>query len=184
MQEDEPGIPAWLICEDIFNKLKTELITQAMDTLQIAIDAKAIEITGNLVTLPDKPSETEMQLFIINKLIEQKESIIERYGHYLFEEENGPLDANKIEQKERLKKFLLAVEQIDALMQYSKVFDAWINDAAMQVTEKDPSEIVKITAHGDEARLGVLDYVLKNKKIEKEEVLTAREHEILVNAMK
>ena len=34
MQDDGKDISAWLLCEDIFNKIKTELITEAMDTLQ------------------------------------------------------------------------------------------------------------------------------------------------------
>src|SRR5271167_1748135 len=115
MQDTEPGISAWLLCEDIFNRIKNELITQAMDTLQIAIDAKIIEVSGSLVTLPDKPGETEMQMFIINRLVGEKDSILERYkAHMAIEPDKN--DPNAVIQKERLKKFLLCVEQISMLM--------------------------------------------------------------------
>lgn len=182
MQNDEPGIPAWLLCEDILNKIKTELITEAMDTLQEAINSKAIEISGSLVTLPDKPSETEMNMFIINKLLDEKDKIIEQYSGYLADE-SADTDPKKVEQKERLRKFLFAVEQISKLMEYSHLFDPWMTDVGMQITIKDPSEIIKITMHGNEARMEVLKYVLNSKKIEKEEILSENERKILANSM-
>ncbi len=177
MQESEPGIAAWLICEDIFNKIKTELITQAMDTLQEAIDSKAIEVSGSLVNLPDKPSDTEMSMFIINRLIEQREKIIERYKGFMSEDLGN--DPKKIAQKERLEKFLLAVDQISALMHYSEIVESWMHDVAMEIATKEPSEVIKKTIKGDESRIEVLNYVLKNKKMEKELVLTENERRII-----
>lgn len=50
MQDD--NIPAWLLCEEILNKAKTELITQAMDMIHAAVESKDIEINGSLITQP------------------------------------------------------------------------------------------------------------------------------------
>ena len=169
MQENEKGIPAWLVCEDIFNKIRTELITQAMDTLQEAIDSKAIEIKGSLVNLPDRPGDTEMKMFIIKKLIGEKESIMERYKRYASDDNQSTPE--QIQQKERLKKFLLSVEQISLLMNYGDIFNSWMHDIAMQVGVKDPSDVIRKTINGDESRLSVLNYTLNNSKLEKEKVL-------------
>jgi hypothetical protein len=185
MQEDEAkGLPAWLICEDIFNKIKTELITQAMETLHAAIDSKAIEINGSLVNLPDKPSDTEMDMFIINKLLEQRESIIENYQKYLEEEKSGEMTPQKVQRNERLKKFLLTVEQIGMLMHYSEIFNAWITDIAEQISAKDPSDVIKNTLKDNDERINLLNYVLKNKKMESEQILSQHERGIILNSIK
>lgn len=183
MQKDDDDIPAWLLCEDMFNKIKTELITEAMDTLQEAVDSKAIEISGSLVSLPDKPSDTEMRMFIINRLIEQREGIAERYRGQL-QSEGSSADPKKVQQLERLKKFLLAVEQISMLMQYSRIFDPWINEVGMQAAVKDPSQVIKNTIKGDEKKIEVLQYVLRSAKMEKEEILTKRERKIIEESLK
>jgi hypothetical protein len=178
MPKVDNEIPAWLMCEDILNKIKTELITQAMDKLQEAIDSKAIEVNGSLVTVPDKPSDTEMKMFIINKLIEEHPKIMEKYKGHLSEDAEEK-DPTKVQQRERLKKFLLTVEQISNLMQYSHVFDPWMHDVAIQVLLKDPAEVIRKTINDDESRIDVLKYVLNNKKMEKEEILTKKEYKIL-----
>ncbi|MDE1870876.1 MAG: hypothetical protein KGI06_01400 [Candidatus Micrarchaeota archaeon] len=181
MQGDR-DIPAWLVCEDIFNKIKTELITQAMETLQDAIDSRAIEVNGSLVTLPDKPSDTDMKMFIINRIMEDKDGIAERYREYL--SEKGTSDPKKVQQVERLKKFLLAIEQISMLMSYSKLFDEWMHDIAMQVTAKEPQDAITATLKGNETRMEVLAYVLGNAKIGSEEILTESERSILEKSIR
>lgn len=180
MQKEDDKIPAWLLCEDILNRIKTELITQAMDTLQEAIDSKAIEITGSLVNLPDKPSDTEMKMFIIGKLIENRDDIVSKYGDYLSKEDNDP---RLVQQKERLKKFILAVEQISLLMQYSRLFDPWMHDAGMQVESSDALDVMRRTMQGSDERIEAMRYVLKNRKLEKEKILKKSEREILESAV-
>lgn len=171
------------MCEDIFNRIKTELITEAMDTLQEAIDSKAIEVKGSLVNLPDKPSDTEMKMFLINRIVEDKESIIERYKGYVSKANENTGDPKVVQQTERLKKFLLAVEQISMLMSYSKIMDSWMRDISMQIAAKYPSDVVKATISGD-GRIEVLRYVLESGKIKKEEVLKKEEREMLENLAK
>jgi hypothetical protein len=182
MEKEDSDVPAWLLCEDILSKLKTELITEAMDTLQEAIDSKAIEISGSLVSLPDKPSDTEMNMFIINRLMEQRESIIDMYKDQL-QNVDAQKDPKKVEQLERLRKFLMAVDQIFNLITYSRLFDPWMNDAGMQAAVKEPSEVLKNTMKGSEERTEVLNYILKSKKIEKEEVLTKKERKIIEDSL-
>lgn len=184
MPSNESDIQAWLLCEDILNKVKSELITQAMDTLDEAINSKAIDVKGSLITLPDKPSETEMKIFIINKLLDEKEKIMEMYNGYLVDiAASGGTDAGKLQQKERLEKFLLYIEKISMLMEYSTVVNAWMLEINTEAKETDASIIIKKTALKDSSRQKVLDYVLKNKTIIKEEILSSNEMEILKKAV-
>ncbi|MGI0100510.1 MAG: hypothetical protein ACREBH_02205 [Candidatus Micrarchaeaceae archaeon] len=178
MQDTDSGIPPWLVCEDILNRIKTELITQAMDTLQEAIDSKAIEVNGSLINLPDKPSDTEMSMFIINKLVEQKESIMEMYGSQMPDGAADVSDPNMIMQKERLRKFLLAVEQISMLMDYSKALDSWMHDVAMQADANTAADVIRRTADTG-TRAEILQYVLKNRKISNDGLLTGAERSML-----
>lgn len=179
---DNYKAPAWMICEDIFNRLKTELITEAMDALQEAINAKVIEIKGSLITLPDKPSDTEMNMFVINRLLQEKEKIIEMYGNYKIDDQDA--SADKIKQKERLEKFLLYVEKISMLMEYSNVLELWMNDINKEITEKNESIIIKMTMEKVDSRSKILNYIMKSKTIEKEEVISKEEREMLASILK
>ena len=181
MEEEHSGTPAWLVCVDLLSKIKTEMITQAMETLQQAIDSKAIEIEGSLVTTPDQHSESEMQIFIIRRLIEQREGIINRYKGYLSAsgEKQTP---EMMQQTERLKKFLLSVDQIAMLMHYSEISEHWMNELAMQVGAASPRDAIKRTLN--EERSELLRYLLNNRKIKSEKMLTNAETKILEGSLR
>jgi hypothetical protein len=83
MAKSESDLQAWLVCEEIFNKIKTELITQAMDTVKEAIDSKMMDVKGSLINLPDKASDTELYMFLISQILEQRENIVKNYEKYL-----------------------------------------------------------------------------------------------------
>lgn len=183
MDSDKDQVKAWLVCEDIFNKLKTELITQSMDSVKEAIDSKFIDVKGSLISLPDKASDTEMYMFIINKLLDEKENMMNTYSKYIGDVAPKDATPQQIEQSERLNKFLL-VEKIDLLMGYSKVFDDWMHDVGMQVTNEDPSDIIKTTIKGDDQRLEVIQFALRNSTILREKVLDDKERKILEDAIK
>ena len=168
-----------MVCVDMLNRIKVELITEAMDTLQEAIDAKAISVEGELVNLPDKPSETEMHMFVIRQLVEQRDSIIERYRGQL--NDDKPSDPKMVAQRERLSKFILYVEQIYTLMHYGDMLDSWMNEIALQVGSKSPSEAMVKTLN--EQRIEVIKYVLGNKKISSEGILTEVERKILMSSI-
>ena len=183
MQDKNYKIPAWMACEDLFNRLKTELVTEAMDALQEAMRLRLIEVNGSLITLPDKPSDTKMNMFIIKKLLQEKDRILEMYGSNFSNDDGKQMDAARLKQKERIGKFLLYVEKISLLMDYSGAVEAWMNDINKEITEKDPSKIIKRTLAKEESRAKLLDYLLKSRTIEKEEVITEAERSLLLGAM-
>jgi hypothetical protein len=181
MAGKESDLQAWLVCEEIFNKIKTELVTQAMDTVKEVMDSKMIDVKGSLVNLPDRASDTEMYMFLIKHMVEQRENIINNYRKYLEVGDYKELSPQKLEQIERLRKFLLAVDKISILMDYSNAFDGWMKDIAMEIREKDPSKIIKGTMN--ESRMELINYVLKNQVMAKEEILTDKERKFLERAV-
>lgn len=179
MKKGESETPAWMQCEDIFNRIRTELITEAMDVLQDVIDSKAIGVEGSLISLPEKPSDTEMRMFIINNIIKRKDEIIQKYSNYLENDSIKETNPFKVEQRERLRRFLLSIEQISLLMQYSTVIASWMHDMSMQVMANDPSEVIKGTMPGEELRREILRYVVASRKMEKERIFSEEERKIL-----
>lgn len=175
--------PAWIICVEIFNKIKTELITEAMDTVKDAIDSKLIDVQGSLITLPDKPSDTELYIFIARKLVEERESIVERYKSYLESLPDSGITPEMVQQRERLHKFLLSVERIYLLMHYSGIVDVWMNEISMHVEIKEPTELIKATLEGNAERAELLGYVIKSQIFEREKVLAKDERALLESAI-
>ena len=130
------GIPAWMVCVDILNKAKRELVTQAVETLEKEVEAKRIDIKGSMLTVPDQSSDDEMKLFVIGQVLRNAEQMRERYGSYIKDVHTKGANATsqEIESAERARLFLMAVEKIEILVQYSRQLDTWINDASMEVT--------------------------------------------------
>jgi hypothetical protein len=170
-----------LVCEEIFNKIKTELITQAMDTVKEAIDSKMMDVKGSLINLPDKASDTELYMFLISQILEQRENIVKNYEKYLNGVDYDKLSPEMLQQVGRLRKFILYIDKIAILMDYGSAFDSWMNDVAMEIREKDPSKIIRDTMN--DSRIELISFVLKNQTIAKEEILTEKERKFLERAL-
>jgi len=183
----EEGIPAWLVCVDILNKAKNELITEAMDTLKEQIGANNIAIEGNLVTtMPDKSAETERDIFIINRLLENANNIRQTYNRFISEKESVPqnLDSETVERIAKLKVFLLSLDKIEFLMEYSGHFSDWDHDVSMEVKIGSPAEIIAKTVRTNPERREILMFLLNSKIVQKEEIFSENERDILSNALK
>lgn len=184
MESDtDASTQAWLLCEVILNSARNELITEAMDALNEEIKAKNIEIKGSLINLPDKPSDTDMNMFIINKILEEYQSMKERYSSYLSESNNTNPDPKMIERIEKLRKFLLSVEKIHLLMSYSHVVETWINDVSMDPNLADPVKLLANTMETDTTRPEIVEFMLKSKVVTKEKVFTKEERRVLEEAL-
>jgi hypothetical protein len=181
MAKSESDLQAWLVCEEIFNKIKTELITQAMDTVKEAIDSKMMDVKGSLINLPDKASDTELYMFLISQILEQRENIVKNYEKYLNGVDYDKLSPEMLQQVGRLRKFILYIDKIAILMDYGSAFDSWMNDVAMEIREKDPSKIIRDTMN--DSRIELISFVLKNQTIAKEEILTEKERKFLERAL-
>lgn len=174
--------PAWMVCVDMLNKAKVELITEAMDTLNNEISEKRIEVNGSLITLPDRPNDADRDMFIITTMLERAPQIRERYGSFI-ESGEGSDDPNVVLQVERARKFLLALEQIETLMGYSTYFDEWMHDASLLANIKEPEEIFRKTVSHNKERSEILRFMLGSKTFVKEEIFTEEERKFLQAAI-
>lgn len=175
-------IPAWLLCEDMLNRAKNEFITEAIEELNRAIEEKTIEVNGELISMPDRPSDTERDMFVINRLLAEYPKMKEQYGEYI-EKNADTKDPKKIEAIERLKRFLLSLDTIATLMRYSHEIDEWQHDVAMQVPATEPSKVMAKTIKGNRERSEILELALKSKTFEKEEIFTKEERQIISQSL-
>ncbi len=181
--DNEGGTPAWIVCVDILNKAKRELVTQAIETLEREIEAKRIDIKGSLISVPDQPSDAEMKLFVVGQIMTNAEEMRHRYGEYIksVQTKGKDITATEIESAERARLFLMAIDKIEILMNYSRQLDAWMNDASMKVEIKDASEILRITSNTDE-RKELLKFLKTNRTLQREETFSEKERDIIGKA--
>jgi hypothetical protein len=174
--------PKWMIAQDLLVRAQNELIVEAIDTLHIEIKENRLEINGNVIKLPDKSSEIEMDMLIINNLLEQEKQIVENYGKFIKEKEDSENDPLIIERINELKKFLMAVTQIKILMNFAKTIDEWILDFANTMKIDSVPKIIAETAKKNVDRIEILSFILDNKKFYQNEALRNDEIEIVKEA--
>ena len=184
MASANEGIPAWMVCVDILNKAKRELVTEAIETLDREVEAKRIDIKGNMVTAPDQSSEDEMKLCVVGQVLGNAEQMRERYGSYIKEvhTKGASATAQEIEGADRARLFLMAVEKIEILVHYSRMLDSWINDASMKVSLKDPTEVLRETSATKE-RKELLAFIKNNRTMQREEIFSDKEKAIIERAL-
>jgi hypothetical protein len=183
--DKKPGkeTPAWIVCVDLLNKAKRELVTQAMETLDGEIAAKRMDIKGSLINVPDQPSEDEMKLFVLGQVLENAESMRERYGEYIrgIHMKGANATAQEVEGADRARLLLMAVDKMEILINYSRRLDSWINDASMKVSLRDPSDVLLETCT-DAHRKELLEFIKSNRTMLKEGTFTEKERRIMERA--
>ena len=170
--------PAWMVCTDLLNKIKSELVTEAMEELDSQVAKKNIDIKGALITLPERPEETDMKMFVIRKLVSEAGKIREMYAEAAMSDN----DSREVERRERSRIFLLGVERIVLLMHYESMIDSWSYDVGRMVGAKNAVEIIRDTAESAE-RKDLVWFVLRNKTMIRENALTGDERSILEGAV-
>ncbi len=158
--------PAWMLCQDMLLRAKEAFIEEAIETLDKEIEAKRVDVKGNLVTSEEESGSLEKKLFIINNIAASEQEIIDRHTSAIRELERNPgqLTSQTIERIESLKKFLLAVAKISALTEYGAVFEEWADDVGHHTKEASAEKVLKSTISKD-SRVGASEFLLKNKKI-------------------
>ena len=170
--------PAWMVCANLLNKIKSEFVTEAMEELDNQVAKKNIDIKGGLITLPERPEETDMKMFVIRKLLSEAGKIREMYSDAAMSEIN---DSKGVEQRERSRIFLLGVEKIVLLMHYESLIDGWSYDVGKMAYTKNAADIIRGTANSE--RMELIRFVLGSKTMIRENVLTEEERDILGSAV-
>ena len=177
-------MPEWMLAQEILVKSKNEIILEAIDTLHKEIDEKRLEINGHTIKLPDKSSEIDMDMLIINNLLQKESEIIKQYSAFVKKtEELEEPSSEIIERTEELKKFLMSVAEISLLMNFAKTIDAWVLDFAETMNKKDVALIISETAKRNVDRIEVLRFISSNKKFLNSDALSKEEFDTLRTAL-
>jgi hypothetical protein len=181
--QEQDQDPAWMLCEDILTRIKDELILEAIDLLHVQIKEGSVSIDGYVVTLPDKSQEIARDIFVINNLLSEQNQIRETYKKYI-NDNQGAATGETVEKSEKMKRFLLFLDELSILMSYSEVFGVWITDAWQYAKLNDVSQIIANTMSNSEDRADALRFVLSSKGFAKEEIFTTGERDALSDAMR
>ncbi len=180
--EDIKGIKPWLIAQDIFTKVKDELVLEAIDVLHEQVNKKRISIEGHTVTLPEQPSDLDRDLFIVNNILKEADGIRSQYSEYMNKAAgSGSSDPQVVERTEELKKMLLAVSEIEMLMSMSAAANEMVSSVSMYVNESDTANVIaKAAAEGhDGSRADLMDYIHNSARFAKAEVFDSEEQAII-----
>jgi hypothetical protein len=176
------GIPAWLVCTELLDKARRELVAEAMDALDEEERLGNIEVKGGLVELPERPNDTDAKLFIIGRLIEAKDEMLRGYARYVsgIESKKGA-SPEEVEAASRARRFMLGIEKISTLMGYADALDAWVREIGANAGDSDPVRLLAMTAgHG---RVEALEFIVKSRGFAKERVLSDFEMGVIREAL-
>lgn len=179
------GIKPWLIAQDMFTKVKDELVLEAIDILHEQVEKKRISIEGYTVTLPDQQADVDRDIFILNKILAEAGNIRSQYSEYMKDSAAaGEKDARLIERIEELRKLLLAISEIEMLMSMSDAAKDMIELVSMHVTESDVAEVIAKAASESHntAMIELMKYIQGSKRFAKACVFDDAERGIINKA--
>ncbi len=179
-------IAAWLICEDLLVKIKTELANEAIIILQNEVRSGRMKVDGKLVSQIEAQNDAERDLFVANEIAKESERMLTDYQHYIAQKENNPehLRSKDVEDIEKAKKLMLAVHEITILINYRTVAEEWILEIEGIPQIDDPVTLLAHTIHGKEdERFAVLELASKRKSFKQEEVFTNEERGMIDSAI-
>ena len=184
--EFEEGIPAWILCEDLLVKVKTELANEAIITLQNEVKSGRMKVDGNLVTANEITSEAERDLFVVTHIASESENMLKAYSEYIIKKETEPekLNSEDVQKIETSKKLMLAVQEISLLVGYRQVAEEWILEIEGIPTIKDPVKLLGSTIRGiNDDRFEVLKFILKRKSIKEAKIFSDSEYKMMQDAL-
>jgi hypothetical protein len=174
-------MPAWIVAQDLLVKAKDALRILALEIYRNEIKGKSVALEGKLVHLPDEHNEDEEDLFVVGKLVEDRDRIGRIYQEYIIASA-GSRDPERIITAERARKFLIALGHLLAVVDYSDIFDDWIEDAGMLIRKESPVEVIADSS-GEDGRADALRFLVGDRKFLLERVFSSEEHKILQDAL-
>jgi len=183
---DNGGIAAWIVCEDLLVKVKTELANEAIITLQREVKEGRMKVQGSVIPKNEMQSDAERDLFVANEIAAESEKMLQSYADYIGSKESRPdkLTAEEVQKIETTKKLMMAVQEISILINYRAVTEEWILEIEGIPTINDSVKLLGATMRGkDDERFHILDTVLKRKSMIKENIFTAEERKMMRDAL-
>lgn len=172
-----------LSCEDLLIRIKNEFVSMAMVVLDKEIKRGTIKLNGSIISPTDKNKENEEFLFIINNLIKERESIHKKYDNLLSLPTDN-LTSKIVNRTESLKKFLLTIDTIYILINYSNIIDSWIKDVLMDINGDSIEGILKNTINCNIHRIEAFDFIANRNDFIEQKVINELEFTIIKNITK
>ena len=174
-------MPAWMECIDLFERIREEMLFEAVETLRGEMSAGRIGFAGRLVTLPDSSPDAERDIYVIRRLVAHEAEIRAMYEKEIIGKDPAKevKDPSKVERLEGLRKFLLSLTQITVLMRYSAALGAASERSGKYAKEKDLSKVIRLALGDDKDTREALAFTLENKKMAKEGVISEVERKAI-----
>lgn len=176
---DNNSISKPILCEDLLIRIRDEFVSMAMVILDKEIKKGTIKLNGSIMIPTDKNKENEEYLFMMNNLIRERKSIHEKYDIFLSSNTDNQT-SQAINRKESLKKFLMTVDTIYILMNYSDIINSWIKDVLIDIGGRSIKEILKSTINNNIQRTEVLDFITNKNNFVEQKVISESES-IMIN---
>ncbi|MGC8670059.1 MAG: hypothetical protein ACP5TL_02825 [Candidatus Micrarchaeia archaeon] len=124
---------AWLECSDMLLRAKNVLYGRALDLFYGEIKKGNISIKGKFVKFEDNGAQDKYEYLMLNML--QNKNSMEDF----FSKMQG--NANPESRKKALE-FIENVNMIDRLVELSRIFEEWADEALLRVKEKSIRELM------------------------------------------
>ena len=183
--ENNLGIPAWIVCEDLLVKVKAELANEAIITLQNEVKAARMKIEGRLVSDAEAGNDAERDLFVANEIAAESGKMLQGYSDYIksMEAHRDRLTSEEVERMENSKRLMLAVGEISMLMGYRAAVEEWILEIEGIPTLNDPVELLASTIRDSkDERFHILEFILNRKSLIRENIFSKEERETFRSA--
>lgn len=175
-----------MVAQSLVIKAKNAMIEEAVDILYGEIEAKRIAINGKFMPMElEKSGEMEQGLFLIRHMLEQKPEMEKYFAAMIkdYKARKSP-DEKTVRTMENLKKFMDAVDRIEALTHYGLLFDKWFNDVSKSVAGKAPEEILAKTSGGPKThRAEAVRFLVKQKLFNDDDIFTKEERKVFTEAL-
>ncbi|MEM0154636.1 MAG: hypothetical protein QW814_02270 [Methanothrix sp.] len=159
---DESRIPSWIACEDLLVKMREELIDRAIKLLNKEIEAGHIAVNGSSLFSSEANADVEEAMYLINNLIDDSGRLHKEYNEYIEKNSGKKLSEAEAKKFGELQKFVLSVEQLNMLIEYSRVLSTWADAAGKMVDGKSIVDILKRTIDSSELRRTVLEFFIND----------------------
>lgn len=160
-EREEGKFPAWMLCEDILEKAREELVSEAVRTLEAEEEAGRVSVAGGMVTAQEGMEDAERKLFIIGNIADRIGEISAAYHDYADRAANAA--AGGAARIDDFRRFMLAASKIAMLVGYSRTLGGWIEDVGMHMKERTIREVLEGTLDSED-RLEALEFVVSGKE--------------------
>ncbi|MCL4388035.1 hypothetical protein M1567_02690 [Candidatus Marsarchaeota archaeon] len=161
---DESRIPSWIACEDLLVKMREELIDRAIKLLNREIEAGHIAVNGSTLFSSEANADVEEAMYLINNLIDDSGRLHKEYNEYIEKNSGKKLSEAEAKKFEELQKFVLSVEHLNMLMEYSRVLSSWADAAGKMIDGKSITDILERTVDKEELRRTVLEFFMSDNE--------------------